>query len=221
MKKVLSIAAVTLVFFLIGSVATYVTIPKIFPDKAAPADSLVAVTDSVGIDPIRVLAGGTDSLYTALIDSLLTGNPDSTNADLVRALPHLLSNLRDSIAAVERSKMALLAERDALRAERDSVVARVGKLQARLSEAIIPEGDAAELSKTLAGMDDKKLRPILERVSDNALLALYHTSSPRDRRTILAAMPPDRAVRLVQGQLAANEHPIPTSSAAADSAAIQ
>ncbi len=214
MKKILSIVVVLLVFFSIGSVATYFTIPKLFPEKAVPADSLAASIDSVEVLPPARLTSGTDSLFATLIDSILVGSSDSTNAELTTALPHLLTMLRDSLSAVEQS-------RNALRVERDSAHARIRRLEARLAQAIIPDGDAAELSKTLAGMDEKKVRPILERISDKALLALYHTASSRDRRTILAAMPPERAVRLVQGQLAANEHPIPPSPADPDSAAIQ
>ena len=215
MKKIISIAVVVLLFFLVGAIGMYLSVPRIFPEKVPAADSLA--TDSLALeleaDSIAARLLMSDSLGVAMADSMLGINTDSTSG-LARALPRIIASLRDSLALVRN-------QRDLLAIERDSARSQISALEQTLASAIIPDGDAAALSKTLASMDEKEMRPILARISDNALAALYHTASARDKRTLMAAMPPDRAVHLVQRQLAANESASPAPPAAVDSTAIQ
>jgi hypothetical protein len=217
-KKILSITITTVLFFAIGSVGTYFAIPKVFPEHAMPADSLAL--DSLATLP--TVATGADmsdlpdsiAFAMAVLDSVLSAQDDSMAVDLGHMLPSVITMLRDSLGALETSRQQLAADRD-------SALARVRALESELTRAIIPEPDASAVAKTLAGMDEKQLRPILQSLGDNALAALYYTASARDKRLLIAAMPSERAVRLVQRQLAANERTRLTGEASADSAAME
>ena len=217
MKKILAIAVTILVFFVIGAVGTYFTIPKVFPEKVAVGDSLAVTADSlealasVPVSPALEELPDSIAFAMAVLDSMLATHGDSLSVDLGEMLPSVISMLRDSLEAVHTS-------RESLAAERDSALSRVRTLEQELAGAIIPDGDAASVAKTLAGMDDKQLLPILRSISDNALAALYHTASARDKRRLIGAMPSERAVRLVQNQLASNEASNLTNEAKADSA---
>lgn len=218
MKKILSITITTVLFFAIGAVGTYFAIPKVFPDRALATDSLAV--DSLGapsgLASLQRPADLPDSIafVMAALDSVLSAQDDSAAVDLGNMLPSVITMLRDSLDALETSRRQLMADRDSARA-------RVRALESELANAIKPEPDAAAVAKTLAGMDEKQLRPILQNLGDNALAALYYTASARDKRLLIAAMPSERAVRLVQRQLAANERPRLTGEASADSAAME
>lgn len=201
-SRFFSIIGAAFVAFLIGMTVMYFLVPTVFPGRA---EELTRLAEAVAEDS-STLADFTllDSLSMAraALDSLLADEADSLDAGGESSLPLVVALLRDSLHAAH-------AERDSVASLLDGAKRTVDQLKGQLADAIVPDAGSAELARTLASMDDRQLQPILKSLSNGALEALYHQASARDRRRLIAAMPPERATRLVQRQLAAHELPVP------------
>lgn len=202
MNKVLIATAVGVISFIAGLVGFYMAIPSVIPDRVAQAqaelDSLARVDSLLANPPPPVSPlAGVDSITTAtlrggMLDSLLDTYRDSTHLPVP-----LAAVMRDSIAALNRRIGERGIQYDSLQTQFVTLQEEMYRLQGQRAEA-------AALSGTLAKLEDKELRSILERLDLTVLELLFQQASSRNQARLLAAMPSERAARFVRGQVAPN-----------------
>lgn len=197
MKRIALFIAITIVSFTVGLIGLYFAMPIIDPDGVeqtrSQIDSLLGLRAPSPIDSV-----GADSLLPvpealAFLDSL-SAEPDSLHAVPVDDHPRFiamtdsLTRLRVQFASLDRERGTLLARIEALEADR-----------ATASQQSV---DAAELSATLTRLEDEELRRILSLLDETSLTRLYNEATGRNKTRILAALPSERAARIVQRMMA-------------------
>jgi len=199
MKKALLIAGIALASFLVGFVVLTFKMAAVAPERAEEArhfvDSLVAAK-SVASTVDSLGASGTVNTDSMQADSSGTNVADSERQRIAMAALEkasaegLLPVLRDSLRRVTARLDALAAENQSLRQELD-------RIQNGATSQASPE-EVATLTATLAKLDDKQLRPILQEVDAKVLEQLYRGASGRTQARLIQAMPTERAASFVQ-----------------------
>jgi hypothetical protein len=191
MKKLILLAVVALVSFLIGTIGLYVAMPSLAPHvvdstrvkldslgliPSPPADSLTALADSAMIDSLTA-----DSSVIKPVDAI-------SNAD---ATLLIIGQLSDSLMAAHHLAQNLTLENKTLRA-------RMAELEKQLSGAGARSEQAAELSKIVTKLEDEQLSGVLAGVDLGVIEVLYQQSSARDRTRLLQNLAPERAAAFVK-----------------------
>jgi hypothetical protein len=65
------------------------------------------------------------------------------------------------------------------------------------SNILISEDEFAENVKSLLGLDDEILAPIVNQLSDSQLIRLYRTGSSREQKKLLRTLKSKRAAKLM------------------------
>lgn len=185
MRTLIIIALGTLAAFGASLVGTYFALPFVAPDAVeahrAAADSLtadgsavdgIAAAPSALVDSLGIPLGAAASDSSAALGTMGPG-PDSTAT--ARALTDSLATLRQKVAEYE----AILASPP---------------------EPVAPAPRLAidELAATLAKIEDRELRRVLNRLDLDVLETLYAESSGRNRARLLGALDPARAAVFIQ-----------------------
>ena len=155
------------------------------------ADSLVYMISSLGLNPHECEAMFEDIKTIDAKNSFLVGNSRELR------LAAIVARMRDSLGVATDSLLVLGQQRT-------DAQARIGALEVQLQEALGINESAAALAKTLSGLENKELEPILSGLDSNTLDQLYQQASARDKRRLLQSMPSERAAQLVQRALKGN-----------------
>ncbi len=200
MKKVLTLAAIGIFGFIIGTVGIYIAMPSLSPDTV---DGTRERLDSLGLT-VRSEATLPASISpesalpdpaladSASRDSLLSNDADSTAIDEKLPTPQeIIQTLTDSINVSNN------IIRD-LEADTSSLADRITELLAEVDELSEKDFEATELSQSLAKLDAKQLGNILAGLDLDIIELLYQKASGRERTRLLESMSPEQAARFVQ-----------------------
>lgn len=202
MKKVLTLAAVAVLCFVLGTAGIYFAMPSLSPDRV---DSTRVRLDRLGLLP------GMEPDPAALPDSLTPDSSDSTVvADLGPSPQEIIRSLTDSIDTYISIVQSLSSDTSAL-------VARINGLEEQVDQLTRNHLDATDLSKSLAKLDAKQLGNILAGLHVETIELLYQKASARERTLLLESMSSEQAARFVRTLV---KGPQPEAAAPAESAGI-
>lgn len=192
MKTVLLYIGIFIVGFIILLAGTYFLYPYLQPEKAAQARKLVPVEhlppvyDYTKYNPFKI---DTLNAEVAQLEKQIQkyksapARYKSLNDSLIRAgkirLQQIM-NLQDSLTVQKK----LLADVKEKMKGKDKQQTAGVKLN--------------DVTKSLLGMDEKSLAPILQKLNDNMLVGLYRDGSNMQRQKLLQSLNPDRAAELLK-----------------------
>ena len=175
MKNILIVFGGSTVAFLFGLAVTYLALPWVAPDLTERS----RVTTSIS---------AADAAMALPEDSL--NLPQDSLALLLTEQRALVETLRDSLAitmnrlhAAQAMEMSLAGQIEQLRQHERAVAAR--------------RVEAAQLGSSLARLDVRERRDLIEQLDRDVLQKIYIEASPRSRTLLLEAMEPKGAAGLV------------------------
>lgn len=206
MKKVLTLAAVTILCFVLGTAGIYLAMPSLSPEKVqdtrARLDSLGLLTAA----PVEPPAAPMPALDTLRADS----TDSTTVSEVLPSAQDIIRGLRDSIAVSQSIIQSLTADTSTLSA-------RVAELTDQVDELTQKDFEASELSKSLAKLDARQLGSILAGLEIESIEMIYEKASARDRTRLLESMSPEQAARFVR-TLVQGPEPAPVEDEGAEPA---
>ena len=163
------------VAFIVGLAVTYLALPFVAPDltKQSRTKANVSVADTAVTLPEDSLSLPQDSL-----------------ALLFEKQKALVKTLRDSLAIV----MNRLHSSQAMEM---SLAGQIEQLRQRERAAAARRVEAAQLGSSLARLDVRERRDLIEQLDRDVLQKIYIEASPRSRTLLLEAMEPKGAAGLV------------------------
>ncbi len=178
MKQAIIAVLATATFFIVGIMATYFAMPMLSPE--------IVEQTQFRLDSLEMVKNGT---YP---DSLLAMEEENTidTSLLARPLNTMLTGLRDSLQNLHKSLGSEMESKEALVAKVQSMEERWEALQAKYDEA-------KEMSGTLAKLEDRELKELLQNLEPDVLESLYIEASTRNRTRLLQMMPAEKAASLV------------------------
>ena len=211
MKKIVILAVVGLFSFVLGTVGLYVAMPKLAP---AVVDSTRVKLDSLGLissPPKASLREVGEAISDSLLaDSSATGDSLSAVRDSVSEAPeHVIGQLSDSLDASAKLAQNLEQSKSSLLTQIEQMKKQIAKLESRKLEA-------AELSKSIAKLEDDQLGDLLAGIELDVIETLYLQSSARDRTRLLQNMAPDRAAVFVRSLVKGTPPPTEVAAKATD-----
>lgn len=184
MKNILIVLGGSTVAFIVGLAVTYLALPFVAPDLAERSRART---------PVSVA----DAAMTLPEDSL--NLPQDSVALLLTEQKALVETLRDSLAIV-------MNRLHAAQAMEMSRAGQIEQLRQRERAAAARRVEAAQLGSSLARLDVRERRDLIEQLDRDILQKIYIEASPRSRTLLLEAMEPKGAAGLV-GLLIQPEQP--------------
>ncbi len=194
MKLLLRIG-LAIIFFLIGMVGMYFSMPYIAPQRVQQVHKQ--------LDSLR-------QLDRALADSLLT---DSLAPDTLALLADSLAAIRDSLQQLRHTLLSLHQQMNTLQQELTQTQMRLQQTQQQLAVLERRRIQAQELATTITRLEDDQRRALLSQLPPEILDMLYLETQGRGRTLLLQSLPPEQAARLVNRliQKSSDQEPMVTS----------
>ncbi|MEZ4702888.1 MAG: hypothetical protein R2834_21325 [Rhodothermales bacterium] len=188
MKIVLAVV-LSLVFFALGLVGTYMAMPALAPDMvdqtAARLDSLAQ--SRLPHDPM---------MNAALMDSL--GMPADSAALYAAAYGAMAPAAPDPAIATLRDSLQDIHFRLAIEQETQKVLQkRIAEMESRWEELQKRFDDARQMSGTLVKLEDGELGALLSQLDMDVIEAIYLEATARNRTRLLQMLPAEKASALV------------------------
>lgn len=197
------LAGITLVAFLAATLGTYFALPYIDPERAADQEMMVE-EDTLSSD----VAESHEALASlerleALVDTMDQHRHVLAAKQRIEAQERELTQLRDSLSSVHDSL-------DTAASRASNLDAEVDDLREQLASLEDARAEAEEISQTLAQLEMRELRAVLDPLGLDVYESLYTISSGRNQDRLLQAMPPDEAARLVHRIVARDDESAPS-----------
>lgn len=209
MKKIFLALGISLMAFVVGLVGTYFALPTVAPEvidqarqqtdsaaRRAAADSNPAPPDSTVTQAASAMRSPRDTLRA--LPNIPSDSRSQTpgSADTIRSQMAMIEELQDSVAVLNDSLSMLQSKTHGLESNLAQLRQRVKSLESTRAKA-------AEISKTLSRLENRELRAVLKELDMEIYEVLYAESSGRTRTRLLQSMPPQKAARLVDRMIPA------------------
>ncbi len=170
MKKIYLIGGISAGAILLITAIVFVAFTFFFPAKAEPAGE---GPSEIAQEPVMTISEK-DSLIKVIND--------------LNSSQFFLGMEKDSLLDV-------ISLRDR---EIDRFKAAVAQLEEKVAAVEAKKATMKELAKTYESLKPKEMEPILAKIDDNTLIALYKNMSSRNRKNLLLALTSTRAAALTQ-----------------------
>jgi hypothetical protein len=114
----------------------------------------------------------------------------------------IIKDLRVKIGGMDHKIDSLTTQRKKDKATIDSlkkIVESKVKLIAQLQKASLTKKENAKfIAKSLLNLDEEKLSPIVNKLNNKQLMAIYNTASNMQRQKLLQSLTPDKAADIVK-----------------------
>ena len=210
MKKVIFLAVLGLVSFVIGTLGLYVAMPKLAPtvvdSTRVKLDSLGLITIpqpetlTTNIAPEKIVIPAADS---AAFEAAVQASVKAVTDSITQSYTLIIGQLSDSLTAAV--KMAQNLEQNST-----ALAAQIEDLKKGKETVSGPKVETTELVKSITKLDDEQLTNLLAGIDLGVIETLYMKSSARERTRLLQNMAPDRAAVFVRTLV---KGPLPVSDA--------
>lgn len=171
MKKILLIAGAAIGVFALITAITFVMLTIMLPDQNAPATAETPVEDQDYLAKTKVE-----------IDSLVNS----------------VNDLKSQLFFADIQKDSLIDQLDFKEKIISGYELQIADLNDDLLIVNKKKTNIKELAKTYESMKLKEMQPILSKIDDNTLIAIYQKMSSRNRKNLILALKSERAALITQ-----------------------
>jgi hypothetical protein len=126
----------------------------------------------------------------------LSGNTtQKSSSEIIKDLRVKIGGMNHKIDSLTTQRKKDKATIDSLKKIVDSKVKLITELR---HTSITKKENAKFIAKSLLNLDEEKLSPIVNKLNNKQLMALYNTASNMQRQKLLQSLTPDKAADIVK-----------------------